>query len=537
MEKLLLKNGKIYQQRNKFTHALYIEEGIIKATGDSALLFEPQLSAGEIIDVEGKTVVPGFNDSHLHFYQTGLAMESLSLHDARSIEELVERGRTYLNHQRYPLEILRGRGFHQDLFEEKRLPDKNDLDLISTEIPIVFTRTCSHLAVVNSKALEFLRTNSLLEEVDSGEIVRGVDGEPNGIFKENAIALLGHLYQEPSEESVLRVLQKTAEVAHSYGITSLQVNDIWYSGSDAAAIEKAYHLFAEDKVIRISHQVCFRDLNQFELSIKKGFPYKSSAWNRYGALKLFADGSLGARTAFLRAPYEDDSSTRGVLTIEEENIILYLKACEAANIRSLIHCIGDGALELLLSCYEKTIARGNPLRHGLIHVQITDCQLLEKIKALNLMVYVQPIFIHSDHAVVEHRVGRALAKTSYAFGSMEKLGIKVAYSSDAPIENFRVMENLYCAVTRKDLTGAPKGGFNKDEAVDRFQALDNITINSAYMEFCENSKGRLSEGFEADLVVLNQPYFDVDEEEIKNITVSKTLVHGRIVYEAKEAYR
>ncbi|WP_312712253.1 amidohydrolase [Proteiniclasticum ruminis] len=533
--KLLIKNGKIYQERDTFTNALFIENGLITATGREALGHEHALRREEILDVQDKTVVPGFNDAHMHFYQAGLALETVQLHGVSSIEELISRGRAYLLDRPDFQGTLRGRGFHQDLFKEKRLPTKKDLDRISTEFPIVFTRTCSHLAVVNSRALSFLEENNLLHPVEGGSIMLGTDGQPNGIFQENAISLLDHLYEEPTVETVLRTLKNAAHIAHSYGLTSLQVNDIWGDSKESEIIEKAYMEFSKERALRIYHQIYIKSPEDFMRRIHDGFKKTDSPFNRYGALKLFADGSLGARTAFLREPYVDDPSTQGMMTLPKDILLEFLQLCEKNKIQAVIHVIGDGALEMVLSCFEKTAAPGNPLRHGLIHVQITDEALLKKIQSLQLCVYAQPIFLHSDHRTVALRVGKNLADTSYAFGTMEKLNIKVAYSSDAPIERFHVMENLYCAVTRKDLYGNPPEGFNKSEAVDRCQALDNITVSSAFMSSEEAKKGRLKEGYVADLVVLEDPYFDVPDEKIKDVRVFITMVDGTVVY-SKESH-
>ncbi|MFH5837214.1 amidohydrolase [Proteiniclasticum sp. C24MP] len=531
--KLLLKKGKIYQERNVFTDALYIENGYILSAGRNALLHEPALSPSEIMDLEGKTVVPGFNDAHLHFYQAGLALSTVNLYGSTSIEEMIRRSISFLENHGETLKTLSGRGFNQDYFEEKRLPLRSDLDRISETIPIVFTRTCSHLAVVNSAALKKLDLSMPLPHIEGGQIDVDTDGAPNGIFRENAIRLLDVLYEEESVDSALHHIRAAAEKALSYGLTSVQVNDIWLENPESEVVEEAYRRFAEENPsIRVYHQVYAKDLPALEKRLKSGFDRSESPFLRYGLLKMFADGSLGARTAYLRKPYADDPSTRGIPTMSQDLLESMIRKAEDNGIQTAIHVIGDGALERVLDAYEKVI-QDNRNRHGLIHVQITDPDLLDRIRKLNLMVYAQPIFLHYDLHIVEDRVGKTLAATSYAFATMEKLGIKVAYSSDAPIENFHVMENLHCAVNRQDLTLFPEKGYNMKEAVDRFTALDNITVNSAYMSHEENRKGRLLPGYYADLVVLKEPYFDVDKDRIKDIQVDMTMVNGQIRYDSR----
>lgn len=533
--KLLLKNGKIYQKRNLFTDALYMENGYIISSGSKALLEENTLKPSEIMDLDGKTVVPGFNDAHLHFYQAGVALSTVNLYGSASIEEMITRSQAFLEKQEKNLKTLIGRGFNQDYFTEKRLPTRADLDRISRDIPIVFTRTCSHLAVVNSAALEKLNLSTPLPSIEGGQIDAASDGLPNGIFRENAIRLLDVLYEEESIDSALFHIRAAAEKALSYGITSAQVNDIWLDNPEAEVVEEAYRRYAEENPsIRIYHQVYAKDVKTFSKRLESGFDRNESPFLKYGLLKMFADGSLGARTAYLRKPYADDPSTRGIPTMSQELLESMIRTAEDHGIQTAIHVIGDGALERVLDAYEKVI-QDNRNRHGLIHVQITDQNLLERIRKLNLMVYAQPIFLHYDLHIVEDRVGKRLADSSYAFGTMENLGIRVAYSSDAPIENFQVMENLHCAVNRQDLTLFPPEGYNMKEAVDRYTALDNITANSAYMSFEENRKGSLLPGYYADLVILEEPYFDVPADRIKDIKVLMTIVSGQIRYDRRNS--
>lgn len=531
----LITNGKIYQDRDIFTHALYIEEGIIVATGEDALSYQSSLHPEEHIDAQGHTIVPGFNDAHLHFYQAALALNTVDLYGATSMEELIHRGQAFPQKEPTTPKVLRGRGFNQDLFQEKRLPTRHDLDNISQDFPIIFTRTCSHLAVANSKALTLLEQRGLLQPVAGGQFDLDEEGHPNGIFRENAIPLLETLYEEVSEEDVFRTLQRGAKEAHKEGLTSLQVNDIWYENKEAQAVEKAYMRFAKEQSLRIYHQVYFKDVENFKKRVAEGFYMDQDPFNQYGLLKLFADGSLGARTAYMRHPYHDDPTSQGILTMTKESILAFLRTCEEHGIQSAIHVIGDGAIELILDCYEEVLSKGNPLRHGLIHVQITDEALLHRIKSLGLLVYAQPIFIHNDLHIVEDRVGKDLAKTSYAYGTMAKIGIKVSYSTDAPIEKFNVMENLHTAINRQDLHLYPQEGYYAHEAVDRATALDHVTINSAYMSFEEKKKGRLKPGYVSDFVILKDPYFDVPKEKIKDIEVLETFVGGRSVYRREDS--
>ena len=236
---------------------------------------------------------------------------------------------------------------------------------------------------------------------------------------------------------------------------------------------------------------------------------------KYGPLKMFVDGSLGARTALMRQPYADDPSTCGVPTIPVPNFEAMVKMADDNNCQVAVHAIGDGAIEMVLNAYDKVIENGNNKnRHAVVHAQITDTEMLERFRSSDVLAQVQPIFIHYDMNVVAERCGEELASTSYAFGDLYRMGVHTSYGTDSPVENLQPYENLYCAVTRKRLDGART--YREDQCVDIYDAIDQYTIGSAYTEFAENRKGRLMPGFLADFAVLDRNIFAVPSDEIKD---------------------
>jgi len=197
----------------------------------------------------------------------------------------------------------------------------------------------------------------------------------------------------------------------------------------------------------------------------------------------------------------------------------------------VIHAIGDGAIDRVLTCFEKITGNlNNHLRHGIIHVQITDLPLLSRLKRSNILALVQPIFLHYDMKVVDDRVGENLASTSYAFNTMDKLGIHASYGTDAPIEDLNTMNNLHCAVNRQDLKGEPKKGYNPAERVELCRAIDNYTAESAYASFDEKRKGRIAAGQLADMCVLDKDIFTIDQADIIKIKVDMTILGGEVVF-------
>lgn len=531
----ILRNGKIYVEKNNFKEAILIEDGIIKLVGSNEEL--AHYSADKIIDLEGKTVLPGFNDSHLHISGIGALMNTCNLTQAKSIDDIIQLGRNFLKNKPN-LKALHGRGWNQDYFTsgERRLITRFDLDKISTEIPIVFDRVCGHVSVGNTKALEILGIDENTH-VDGGTIERDDDGKPNGIFTENAIRLIQSVIPKKDDLQKEEEFLKACNYALSLGITSVQSCDIM--DTESRCMYKIIHNIYDNKKtkLRYSHQFNYQDIadfrNYLETEHLEG-KYDEKFLSK-GALKLFKDGSLGARTALMLEDYKDAPGTKGVEALTDEQLQALVELATEHGIRVVTHAIGDGAVESVIRAYERTIKNGrnkdNRLRHGIVHCQISNRDQLNRIAKLNIPVMYQPIFLDYDIQIVEARVGKELASTSYAFNTLYKLGAPVSLGTDAPVEDCNPFPNIYCAITRQRLNGNPEGGFNPKEKMELEDAIDAYTIGSAYNEFKEDFKGRLKPGFVADLIVLDKDIFSVNENEIKNIKVEKTMIDGKFVYE------
>ncbi|HBZ40979.1 MAG TPA: amidohydrolase [Erysipelotrichaceae bacterium] len=530
--KTLLYNGNIYQDRDMFAQSILIEDNRIITVGSDDDLFALREEANLCVDLQGRTVVPGFNDSHQHFLMSAIAFTTVDLYGSDSIQTVIQRGKDFLSTHPSP-SVLFGRGWNQDYFtDESRLLNRQDLDKISSDFPIVFSRACGHVVVCNSKALEVCQVSSNTLQIDGGHFDVDPAGEPTGVFRENAMVLLGSLQSQPSTQDYTTLLDQVGAIANSYGITSVQSNDINVGKEGYEAMEEAYRIYSSaTPTVRVYHQTSFIDVEAFEERIRDGYHRSENDFNRYGPLKLFVDGSLGARTALVRSPYADDPSTQGIECLTPETLNEWVRVADRNGIQVAIHAIGDQAMANVLDVYEEVIHGSNELRHGIIHCQITDIPLLERFAKLDVLAYVQPIFLHYDLHIVEDRVGKPLASTSYAFQTMEKLGIRTAYGTDSPVEGFNVFHCIHCAVNRQDLSLFPEGGFYPQERVDLATAIDRYTLGGAYASFDEHQKGRLYPGYLADLVVLDRSIFDLDPTLIKEVKVEMTMVDGRIVYQ------
>ena len=371
-----------------------------------------------------------------------------------------------------------------------------------------------------------------------GDFLIGEDGYPNGIFTANACNIAKSLIPDFSMEERKKILLDTMKYAVAHGLTSVQSNDVGTTFMDGPAAFKMFHDVYEsgEALLRYRHQVCFNDFEAFEKYLSEGEfacgEYGEDSWLTLGPLKLFKDGSLGARTALMRSGYQDDPDNHGLEWIKQEEMEKYCQLAREYGLQVVTHVIGDAAIEKTMDAYEKAFVQGeNKLRHALIHCQITDEALLNRIAEKGILVFAQPIFLDYDMNIAQELCGAELASTSYAFGSLKRKGAHVAYGTDCPVEDCNPFPNIYMAVTRKDKKGRPAGGFYPSECVEVADAIDAYTIESAYGEFMEDRKGRIKEGYYADLVLLDRDIFTVDPMEIKDILPEMTMVGGRMVYQ------
>jgi predicted amidohydrolase YtcJ len=533
---LVLYNGQIYTMSDEEpqVEAIAIRGEMIVAVGPSDEILKLKHDKTQLIDLDGKTVIPGLNDSHLHLYSMGLYLNLVDLMEVTSIKEVKERVSHYLLDQQVPAkQWVRGRGWNQDYFtDEKRFITKADLDEISTEHPIILYRACGHLLVANSQAIEACGLNENTKPVFGGEF----DLE-TGIFREKAIELIINQIPDPTITEIKETLVTAMQYANQQGLTSLQTDDLDHLPSrDFKKMLQAYHELQEEGKLtcRIYQQSLMPTLERLEAFLDLG--YKTGVGDRYfkiGPLKLLSDGSLGARTAALRKPYHDDPSTKGILTYERDDLYRIIEFAHRSDMQVAVHCIGDGAMEQVLGIIEEVLEKypRDNHRHGIIHCQIMDRDLMKRYNQSDVLAYVQPIFLHYDMHIVEKRVGHELAQTSYAFKSMMEEGISVSIGTDSPIEACDTMPNIHCAITRQDLKGQPEAGWNEAEKLSAYETIYGYTVNGAYASFEENIKGKIIPRYLADLTVLDQNIFTIDQKDILNTSIMMTIVGGKIVYQ------
>lgn len=531
-------NGKVYVEKGVYAQAVCIEDDIIKAVGTDEEILAEVSEDDEKTDLKGKTMIPGFNDSHMHLLSFGRNLQKAKIDDVKSIEHMIERCRAFI--AEHPDRIVNGMhalGWNQDTFTEgeKRMPDRHDLDKISTDIPVIMERVCGHMLSANTKAIEMLGYDKEIPDIPGGEIRLEEDGFPSGIFTENACFVVNALIPVPTKEERQEAIIEGMKYAVAHGLTSIQANDVGYPECKGeGAFETYSELYEKGRaLLRFRHQNLFDTPEEFEAFLKSGEREKEvHPWLTQGPLKLYKDGSLGARTAMMKDGYLDGPDNHGVSCITPEEMDRYCKIAVEHGVQVVTHTIGDLAMNETLDSYEKAFVDGeNKLRHSLIHCQVTDQALIDRIAENDILIQAQPIFMGSDMDVMKEIFEEELVSTCLAFGTMLRRGVHLSYGTDCPVEDCNPFWNLHQAVNRVDINNKPEGGFYPKECVDVETAIDAYTYESAYCEFMEDVKGRIKPGYYADVVVLDTDIFTCDPLTIKDILPVMTIVGGRVVYE------
>lgn len=472
-----------------------------------------------VIDAKGKSVVPGFIDCHAHMGGFGNFLQTVDLRDAKSIVELQQRVRDFAAENPKKPWILGGRWDHER-FVEKRLPNRWDLDSAVRDKPVFLVRVCGHIGVANSKALE-LAGITRETVVDGGKVDLDASGEPTGILRENALdfvwRVVPKLDLKSMEESCLRACWEAVR----FGLTGVH----WVADS-ADEIRVVQKLRFEGKLpLRVYFGVPARLLDALaDLGLLSGF---GDSMLKLGFVKVFADGSLGARTAALKEPYSDDPQTSGMLLHTQRSLNQLVLKAHRAGLQLAVHAIGDRAVEAVLKAYErafKAFPRENH-RHRVEHCSVLNPRLIRRMKRLRLIASVQPHFVVSDFWVFQ-RVGERRGRWVYPFKTLMRNGIVVISGSDSPVEPINPLLGVWAAVAKANFA---------EERLSLDEALGTYTLNAAYASFEENLKGSIEAGKLADLVVLSEDLDRILPEKIRDVGVEVVVVGGKVVYEREHA--
>lgn len=495
--------------------AIAIQNGRIIAVGSNKAVRKYIAKETRVIDAKNKTIVSGFVDCHVHMTGFGHFLHTLNLRNVESVKEMQQKLREYVQKNPERSWILGGR-WDQDRFIEKRYPTRWDLDAAVADKPVFLIRVCGHLGVANSRALQ-LAGISKETTIDNGEIdLDEATGEPNGILRENALELLWKAIPKPTPKQLEEACISACKKAVEAGLTCVH----WIVGS-AEEIRIIQNLYSEGKLpLRVYLGISVDLLDQLvDLGLLTGF---GNDMVKIGFVKVFADGSLGARTAALEESYSDKPETRGIILYTQRKLNRLVSKAHRAGLQLAVHAIGDRAIETVVKAFENVLKR-HPRenhRHRIEHCSVLNPRLIRRMKRLDLIASVQPHFVVSDFWVVA-RVGKDRARWVYPFKSLMKEGLIVTSGSDCPVEPINPLLGVWAAVTRKSFA---------EENLTVEEALKTYTLNAAHASFDENNKGTIEVGKFADLTVLSDDLFNVPSDEIKKVEVEMTIVAGKIVY-------
>ena len=532
----LYHNGRVYTGALPLVSAFAVEDGRFVFAGSNAE--GAALGCEESVDLGGAFVCAGFNDSHMHLlnYGQSLAMAELAAH-TDSLAGMLEYLRAYAAAQpsgegRW----IRGRGWNQDYFTDAdRMPDRRDLDTVSTETPVVIVRCCGHCLAVNSRALALCGVTADTPCPEGGRIgMRG--GEPDGLFYDDAMTLIYDRLPVPDKAEIKDMIRLACRALNGYGVTSVQSDDYCvFRAVPWQTVNEAYRELEEsgELTVRVYEQSNFTDLPSLREFVEAGCVTGAGTDRfRIGPLKMLGDGSLGARTAYLSEPYADDPDKRGIPIFTQEQMDSMIGYAHARGMQVAVHTIGDATMDMILDAVEKAQA-AHPradARHGVVHCQITRPDQLDRLIAMGIHIYAQTIFLDYDIHIVERLVGPERAASSYRWKTLMRGGCSVSNGTDCPVELPDAMAGIQCAVTRTTLRDRI-GPYLPEEAFTVQEALDSYTIRSAEASFEENVKGRIAPGYLADFVVLGGDPFQTDPFALKDIPVLAAYVAGERVFE------
>lgn len=536
---LVLKNGKIYTLDGRKAEAIAIEgENIIKV-GTNAEVKELINSETKVIDLKGKSVVPGFNDTHVHLVGYGSAINAVDLNDVTSIDELISKCKAFIEEKGVePGKWLYGRGWNQNLFlkDGKRFPNKGDLDKISTEIPILLIRICGHIGLSNTNAIENVGINKDTF-VSGGTFDKDEEGNPNGIIREASLEWYKkNINPKPGVEEIKQSIVDGAKELTRHGITSIHSEDSYDLGygGDFMDIYKAYNsLLDEGKLpLRVYQKISLpkkEDLLEFlETGLRTGH---GNNYYKIGPMKQWCDGTMGARTAALLEEYSDDPENRGILVYEEDELYENVYIAHKNDMQVCLHAIGDRALATVLKVYERVLKElPKPHRHRIVHCQVGNLELYKKLAGLGLNINIQPAQTATDVPIMNPRLGDEREKQCHNWRTLTDLGVMISGSSDVPVEFPNVFYGIHAVVNRKNINNKPEEGWIPEEAVTVEEALKMYTINAANVAFEDDIKGTLTEGKLADMVIIDKDPFEINKNNIKDIKVEATIVGGVVKY-------
>jgi predicted amidohydrolase YtcJ len=527
---LVLRGGVVHTMDAKRprVEALAVRDRRIQATGTNAEIAALIGPGTRIVELAGRTVVPGFEDAHAHLLGVGFARLDLDLTGTVSYAEVVERVAEAAR-QRKPGEWIRGRGWHEGKWKEpapdgvRGFPTHHALSAVTPANPVVLERADGHAVLANARAMTLRGITGRTQAPAGGELLLDASGQPTGIFVDNAQSLVAAPERSPEEEA--RALELAMDACLANGVTSLTD-----AGADPGVIglyrrEAAAGRLRTRLAVMAAGLATMRALGRPEAD--------SGGFLSVRAVKLYADGALGSRGAALLAPYSDDPGNMGLLVTSPDEILTAARYALGHGFQMATHAIGDRANRIVLDTYERALSEARAVRDPrfrIEHAQVLDPADIPRFGRLGVLAAMQGIHCPSDRPWAIARLGPERIQGAYAWRKLLASGARILNGTDAPVEDLSPIRNFHATVTRQDAHGLPPGGFDAGEKLTREEALRSMTLDAAFGSFAEQDRGSLEPGKQADLVVLSQDILTVPDERLLASEVLATFVDGKLLY-------
>jgi len=538
---LILINGKVYtvNDQSPAAQAIAIGKNKILSVGNNATALKFKSSGTKVIDLGGKTVVPGLIEGHGHFMSMGYNKMELDLHDTKSFEELIGKVKEAVGNSK-PGAWIVGSGWHQSKWKNipgkviNGYPSHELLSKISPNNPVFLSHASGHAAMVNAKALKIAGITRETKYTGEGEILHDEKGEPTGILNEAAVSLVENHIPDHTAAEQKKAFRLANEECLKNGITSFH---------DAGVDFKTLSLYKQmldsgELKVRLYVMISGSDDSIMNYYMNRGSEIGlKDDFMTIRAIKLFADGALGTRGAWLLEPYSDLPGHYGEPS--RDSLAIFQTAVKGlkAGFQVCTHAIGDRANREVLNIYEKAfreVPEAHDPRFRIEHAQHLSEKDIPRFVTLGVIPSMQAIHMSSDRPWAINRLGEARIKEgAYAWQKLLNTGAGIINGTDVPVEPINPIACFYASVTRKTLQGTPPEGYEPDQKMTRDQALRSYTINAAYGEFNENKKGSIEVGKLADLTVLSKDIMAIPEDEILSTDVIFTIVNGKIAFEKK----
>ncbi|WNB93140.1 amidohydrolase [Bacillus sp. NEB1478] len=522
----LFRNGTIYTlvEEESNCSAVYVDNGKIMKTGTEHELTEQfGESITDSVDLEGGVMFPGFVDSHLHLIGHGEKLIRLDLSEMTSAEEmesaLKEKAKTLKKE-----EWLLGEGWNENNFIDRKIFHKLELDRIAEGRPVLLSRVCRHAFLASSKALELADITKETPDPPGGIIKRDAEGEPTGLLHDSAADIVKKVVPEVSQEYLNRALETSVKNLLSLGLTGGHSEDLSYYGGVERPLKAFKNVLGHKNKFKAHLLVHHEALDDF-LKIEQQY---QMPFVEYGAMKIFADGAFGGRTAWVSLPYNDAPETSGVSIHEDDDLLNLVEKARSHNRNIAVHTIGDMALIQVLKIIKKSPAKSG--RDRIIHAGLVSEEIIKDLKELPVILDIQPGFIGSDFPWLIERLGTERIPYAYAFRTLLDESIICAGGSDAPIEPVDPLLGIYAAVARRKPDESHEG-YVPEQKITRYEAIGLYTFGSAAAIGQENVRGYIKEGYTADFTVFDRDLFKVPIDEIIEANVLYTIVNGEIAFQ------